>query len=213
LLLAGCATLTEGRAMPADTDGPRPVPASALHDVLLRSATINDIMGASTMTVKDSRTQMFDDSLQFADRDCMAAWTPAEETVYVKSDWTAMLAQTLLEAPAAASEHFVIQAVVAFPARKDANHFFDQTAQAWMSCGNRTFSTTRSGGDWTFDTVSHVDSTLWETQRQLNSPGWACQRALRVSNNVAIDVLACKRYAADEAMTIVHAIDARLPSV
>jgi hypothetical protein len=82
-----------------------------------------------------------------------------------------------------------------------------------MSCGNLTFSTTRSGGDWTFDTVSHVDSTLWETQRQLNSPGWACQRALRVSNNVAIDVLACKRYAADEAMTIVHAIDARLPSV
>jgi hypothetical protein len=215
-LLTGCSVLTDGRAVPADTDGPRPVPASALHSVLLDSVTINDIMGASAMTVKDSTTQMFNDRPQFADRDCMAAWTPVEETVYAHSDWTAMLAQTLLEA-LGASDHFVIQAVVDFPSRKDAHDFFDETAQNWTPCGDRTFVSSRGSGDtaavWTFDTVSDVESTLWMTQRQKNSPGWTCQRSLRVTNNVAIDVLACKLYASDEAVTIVDGIDARLPSV
>jgi hypothetical protein len=214
LALIGCSVLTDGRAVPADTDGPRPVPASALHDVLLDATTINDIMGASAMTVKGSATQMFNDSSQFGDRDCMAAWTPAEKTVYAHSDWTSMLAQTLLETPAA--DHFVIQAVVGFRSRAAAHRFFDETAQNWTACGDRTF-TSRGSGDtaavWTFDTVSDVDSTLWMTQRQKNSPGWACQRSLRVSNNVAIDVLACKLYASDEAVTIVDGIDARLPSV
>jgi hypothetical protein len=34
-----------------------------------------------------------------------------------------------------------------------------------------------------------------------------------VANNVAIDVLACKLYVSDEAVTIANGIDARLPSV
>jgi hypothetical protein len=215
-MLTGCSVLTGGRAVPADTDGPRPVPASALHKVLLDSTTINDIMGASAMTVKDSTVQMFDDSPQFADHGCMAAWTPAEESVYADSDWKAMVAQTLLEV-LGASDHFVIQAVVDFPSRKDARQFFDETAQDWTPCGDRSFVTSRGGGGteavWTFDAVSNTDSTLWMTQRQKNSPGWACQRALRVTNNVAIDVLACKFFASDEAVTIVDGIDARLPSV
>jgi hypothetical protein len=215
-VLTGCSVLTDGRAVPADTDGPRPVRASALHDVLLDTDTVNEIMGASDMTVKSARTQLFDDSPQFADRDCMAAWTPIEQTVYAHTGWTAMVAQTLLEAPGA-SDHFVIQAVVDFPSRGDAHNFFDHIAQKWTPCGDRTFVTSRDGGDinssWTFDAVSNADSTLWMTQTQDNSPGWSCQRALRVSNNVAIDVLACKFYAADEAVTIVQGIDARLPSV
>jgi hypothetical protein len=115
-----------------------------------------------------------------------------------------------------ASDHFVIQAVVDFPSRKDARQFFDETAQNWTPCGDRSFTTSR-GGDtdavWTFEAVSNADSTLWMTQRQKNSPGWTCQRALRVTNNVAIDVLACKLFASDEAVTIVDGIDARLPSV
>jgi hypothetical protein len=216
LLLVGCSVLTEGRAVPADADGPRPVPKSALHGALLSSATINNIMGASGMTVKDTTTWMFDDSPQFTDSDCMVAWTPAEKTVYAESGWTAMVAETLLEA-VGASDHFVIQAVVGFPSREDAHDFFDETAQNWAPCGDRAFTSRRSDGDtdslWTFDAVSGVDSTLWMTQRQKDSPGWGCQRAFRVANNVAIDVLACKLFAGDEAVTIAQGIDARLPSV
>lgn len=212
----GCSVLTGGRAVPADTDGPKPVPAAALREVLLRSTTINDIMGASGMTVKDSRARLFDVGRQFSDRSCMAAWTPAEQTVYAGSGWTALVAQTLLRSPGV-SDDFVIQAVVGFSSREVADGFFDETARKWTPCGHRTFVTHQSSGSadipWTFDVVSNADSTLWMTQTQDDDPGWSCQRALRVSNNVAIDVLACKPYVADEAVTIAQAIDARLPSV
>lgn len=215
-VLAGCSVLTGGQPAPADADGPRPVAGSALRGALLDSAEINDIMGASGMTIRDTRLRLFDGSPQFTDRTCMVAWTPAEQTVYAHTGWTAAVAQTLSEIPGR-SRHFVVQAVVDFPSRADAHAFFANTVQKWTPCGDQTFITNRGGGDanaaWTFDSVSNAASTLWMTQRQDHGSGWSCQRALRVSNNVAIDVLACKFYAADEAVTIVHGIDARLPSV
>ncbi len=215
-VLAGCSAVIPGSSVPADTDGPRPVPALALHAVLLSAATVNDIMGASDMTVKDSRSRLFDGGSQFTDGECMVAWTPAEQTVYAHTSWTGVAAQTLLETPGR-SDYFVIQAAISFPSRRYADDFFDRTAQRWIPCGDRTFVTKRSGREsdasWTFDAVSNADSTLWMTQRQGDSAGWSCQRALRVSNNIAIDVLACKQYASDEAITIAHGIDERLPSV
>ncbi|MEO8814386.1 MAG: sensor domain-containing protein [Mycobacterium sp.] len=213
---AGCTVAVGGRAVPADTDGPRLVSAATLPDVLLDAATTSAIMGTSGMTVANSRSQMFDAGSQFVDPNCMANWTAAEQSVYAQTGWTAMVAQTLLDPPPAA-EHFVVQAVVAFPSRDTARSFFDRSVQRWMPCGDQIFTTSPAGSrtdtSWKFDTVSDVDATLWMTQRQLDSSGWSCQRALRVANNVAIDVLACKAYVGDEAVTIAHVIDAHLPSV
>lgn len=212
-VLTGCSTVTGGLAVPADHDGPRPVAASVLPDLLLEAATVSEIMGSDAMRVKDSRSRMFDARKQFPDPDCMAAWMPVEQSVYADTNWTATVAQTLTES---ALDHFVIQAVTVFVSRDDAQNFFDATARGWALCGQRTFNTTKDGdGDtpWTFDVVADIDSTVWMTQHQDDSAGWSCQRALRVANNVAIDVLACKLYVGDEAVTIANGIDARLPSV
>lgn len=212
----GCSARIEGRATPADHDGPRPVPAAALHGALLDTRTINDIMGASGMAVRDAGTRLFSGVTQFTDPACMPAWTPAEETAYAGTDWTSAFTQSLLETPVN-PDHFVIQAVVRFPSRESASGFFDRSAEQWPKCAERTFDTRaddgQPGASWQFDVVRNADSTLWMTQTQNDSPGWGCQRALRVSRNVAIDVLACKFYATDEAVTIAHGIDARLPSV
>lgn len=210
---AGCSRVTDGVAVPADHDGPRPVAASTLPDLLLDASTVSDIMGTAGMRVNDSRTRMFDAGRQFLDRACMPAWMPVEQSVYADTGWTATLAQTLTES---ALDHFVIQAVTVFGSRGDAQSFFDDTTRRWMPCGERTFKTSKDGYSdtpWTFDVVSDVDSTVWMTQHQDDSAGWSCQRALRVANNVAIDVLACKLYVSDEAVTIANGIDARLPSV
>ncbi|MEO6795280.1 MAG: sensor domain-containing protein [Mycobacterium sp.] len=212
-VLAGCSKVTGGRAVPADHDGPRPVAASTLPDLLLEASTVSDIMGAPGMRVDDSRSRMFDAGRQFPDRDCMAAWMPVEQSVYGDTNWAATVAQTLSES---ALDHFVIQAATVFASRADAQGFFDATARRWAPCGERTFATSKDGyadTPWTFDAVADVDSTLWMTQHQDDSAGWSCQRALRVANNVAIDVLACKLYVSDEAVTIANGIDARLPSV
>lgn len=210
---AGCARVTGGRAVPADNNGPLPVAASMLPDLLLDAGTVGDIMGSSGMRVNDARTRMFDAGKQFPERDCMAAWMPVEQSVYAGTDWSATIAQSLSESE---PDHFVVQAATVFASRGDAQGFFDATARRWTPCGERTFTTSKDGytdTPWTFDTVSDVDSTLWMTQHQDDSAGWSCQRALRVANNVAIDVLACKLYVSDEAVTIANGIDARLPSV
>lgn len=212
-VVAGCSRVTGGLAIPADHDGPRPVASSMLTELLLEASTVSDIMGSADMRVKDSRSRMFDAGRQFPDPDCMAAWMPAEKTVYSDADWTATIAQTLTES---ALDHFVIQAATVFANRDAAQGFFDATARHWNPCGERTFATSKDGyadTPWTFDRVADVDSTVWMTQHQDDSAGWSCQRALRVSNNVAIDVLACKLYISDEAVTIANGIDARLPSV
>lgn len=212
-VLANCVRATGGVAVPADQDGPRPVTAAMLPELLLKPTTVNDIMGADGLRVKDSRTQMFDSGRQFPDHNCLAAWMPVEKSVYAGADWTATLTQTLTER---AGDHFVIQAATVFATRDEARRFFDATARGWNSCGERTFATLKNGrrdASWTFDRVADVDSTVWMTQHQDDSAGWSCQRALRVTNNVAIDVLACKLYVSDEAVTIAHGIDARVPSV
>lgn len=214
-LTVGCSATTTGRPVPADADGPRPVPASALPDALLGAATVSEIMGASGMVVKDSRVEMFDSSDQFGDPACLVAWMPVEQQVYAAADWTSMIAQTLWDA-AGALDHFVIQSLVTFSSRDTARSFFEETAQTWKSCGERSFTASKDGSSetpWTFDKVTDVDSTLWMTQHQDDSVGWGCQRALRVSNNVAVDVLACRFGVGDEAVTIAHGIDTRLPSV
>lgn len=213
VVVAGCARVTAGLAVPADPDGPRPVAASLLPDLLLDAATVSEIMGTVGMRVKDSRSRMFDAGSQFPDHACMAAWMPVEQSVYADADWTATIAQSLSES---AVDHFVVQAATVFASRGDARNFFDATARRWTPCGERTFTTSRDGytdTPWSFDAVIDIDSTLWMTQHQDDSAGWSCQRALRVSNNVAIDVLACKLYVVDEAVTIANGIDARLPSV
>ncbi|ORW66939.1 hypothetical protein AWC24_12980 [Mycolicibacter senuensis] len=212
-VVAGCTQVTGGQAVPADHDGPRPVPASMLPEVLLDATTVSDIMGSHGMRVEDSRSRMFDVGHQFPDQACMAAWMPVEQSVYADADWTATVVQSLSES---SLDHFVVQAATVFATRGDAQSFFDATARRWTPCGEQTFATSKDGyldTQWTFDAVADVDSTLWMTQHQDDSAGWSCQRALRVSNNVAIDVLACKLYVSDEGVTIANGIDARLPSV
>ena len=212
--LTGCSVPTPGRAVPADTGGPRPVPPSALRGALLDSRTISDIMGASGMTTTDSRAVMLDSSSEFTDHRCLVAWSPAERTVYADTGWTDIVLQAVRQRPGSVHNQYVLQALVRFPSRQHARDFFDHQAVGWPPCGERKFAT-RYGDQadsWTFDAVADADSTLWMTQRQDNTQGWSCQRALRVSNNVAVDVLACKLFANDEGVTVVDAIDRRLPS-
>ena len=209
----GCSRETRGHAVPADHGGRRPIAAALLPQLLLEASMIADIMAAPGIRIKRSRSTMLDSTDQFPDRDCLAAWMPVEQSVYADTGWTATHVESLTSRQ---PDSLVLQAVTRFDSRSAAEAFFDQTARRWEPCGERTFATnkhTRADTTWTFDRVSDVDSTVWMTQHQDDNPGWSCQRAMQVDNNVAIDVLACKLYVSDEAVTIANGIDARLPSV
>jgi hypothetical protein len=214
-LLAGCSTVTAGLALPADHDGPAPVKKTALRSTLLNAREINTVMGASSMKKHDSINELLPDDRSF-DRSCLAPWQPIQRSVYADSGWTAVRAQLLSDEDDGHRDHVAIEAVVGFPSRTEAAHFFEAVTPDWTSCGGGQFSTHTGDGDeseWEFSTPEATESTLSVMQPQLHTPGWACQHTLRASNNVVIDVLTCGYDTADDATHVVDEIDAKLPSV
>ena len=215
LALAGCSTVVSGRPQPADTNGPAPVRDSALRQVLLTPAEVNKVMNAQGIKEIATEDELLSDS-DFP-RSCLAAWQPIQRSVYAGHDWSAVNSDALRDGEDINSaDYFVIQAAVTFKSRTAATEFFDQMARDWKSCGNRQFTSTSSGGstaEWMFGPVENANSTLAVTQKQLDVGSWGCQHALRASNNVIIDVVACSYNVVDEAKAIIDKIDAKLPSI
>jgi len=215
LAATGCATTTNGSPARADKAGPLAAPlvaVAALDRSLLSTAEINAVMAATGMTVHTSRQDMWDDSPNVADMNCVAVDGPAEDKIYAGRGWTAMRAQVLQE-PGDAWAHYVLQSVVAFPSVADAAAFFTASAKSWRACSNRRFTYTRPGPDkvWTTAQVSNTNGTLAISLAMDGLRHWTCQHALTVANNAAIDVQACGYHPADStAVAIADQIAAKL---
>jgi hypothetical protein len=91
-------------------------------------------------------------------------------------------------------KNYAIQAVVAFPSARDANAFYDASAQGWPACSERRYSDVNPNPPdtvWTVSDITKDNGTLITTQVQEGGDGWTCQRALTVRNNVAVDIVTC----------------------
>jgi hypothetical protein len=186
---------TNGSPTPAG--GARPLAARLVAEVtldasLLDPTEINAAMAAAGMTVHTSRQNMWDDSPNVADKNCLAVDGPAEDKIYAGSGWTAMRAQVLQE-PGETWAHYVLQSVIAFPSVADATAFFTVSSNSWRACSNRRFTYTRPGPDpvWTTAQVSNAAGTLAISLVMDGLRHWTCQHALTVANRVAVDVRAC----------------------
>lgn len=196
---AGCTTVAGGKAVPADHSGPlpqNPVAVSALDGLLLETNQINTALNATSMKVWFSADAMWDWSASISDKDCLPLDGPAQDKVYAGSGWTAIRGQRLDDSvdDAKGRDHYAIQAVIAYPSARDANAFYDSSAQTWSACANRRFSDLPQGKPpvlWTVAGITKASGTLSTSEVQEGGDGWTCQRALTVRNNVAIDVLAC----------------------
>ena len=215
LAATGCVTTTNGSPALADHTGPLaapPVAVVTLDTSLLSTAEINAVMAATGMTVHTSRQDMWDDSPNIADMNCVAVDGPAEDKIYTGRGWTAMRAQVVQE-PGDAWTHYVLQSVVAFPSVADAAAFFTASSKSWRACSNRRFTYTRPGPDrvWTTAQVSNTTGTLAISLAMDGLRHWTCQHALTVAKNAAIDVQACGYHPADStAVAIADQIAAKL---
>jgi hypothetical protein len=218
-LAVGCTTVSGGKAVPADHSGPlpqNPVAVSALDGLLLDAGQINSALNATSMKVWFSATAMWDWSSSISDHDCLPLDGPAQDKVYAGTGWTSIRGQRLDDSvdDAKTRNHYAIQAVVAYPSARDANAFYDSSAQSWSTCANRRFSDLPEGKPpvvWTVAGINKVSGTLSTSEVQEGGDGWSCQRALTVRNNVAIDVLACASpLAGGSAVNIAERIAARV---
>lgn len=197
-LASGCTTVVGGSASPADTSGPlpqTPVAAAALDGLLLGADEINSWL-TTGMRLRESVQAMWDASPIFSDRSCLAMYGPAQQAVYADTGWTAMRGRRLddnFDDPAVRNDS-AVEAVIAYPAARQANTFYDASVRRWFACADRKFVEHRPGKPevaWTVGDAHKLGGTLSTSEVQESSDGWACQRALTVRNNVVIDVATC----------------------
>jgi hypothetical protein len=210
-MAAGCATTVQGT--PTGKKGPPPVPVATLEALLVPTLALNETMGVTGMTDRgpiDTTLSAAEPSIEPA---CLAVSAVAIQNVYAGSGWTAARIRTVHQ-PGDDFADWASEAVVGFPAPKDAVAFFDASAKSWPACANRRFSYHSDGGPdtvWTVADVSTSDGILSTVKTQEGANGWACQRALTVGNNVAADVMACSYTPLnDAARRIAHDIRDRI---
>ncbi|QZA06193.1 sensor domain-containing protein [Mycolicibacter heraklionensis] len=196
---------------PTTTHAVAPVAEDALRALLLTPEQINPIMAATDMAVTRTHTALSDDSATMQPQECLAIDGAAQAPVYADSGYTGVREQALSEGDD--FEHFVEQAVVAFPSAQQAAAFFADAARQWPAC--HEYSHLQSGTTWTAGPIVNADgmlSTVATQDNAGNDVSWACGRALTVANNVVVDVNTCSADPKDSAVVIAGQIAAKVPN-
>ncbi len=167
------------------------VSATKLNTLMLSPASINTAMGATGMTVTSHGTisGMWPSPSQ-PDKSCVAVSYPAVGDDYSGTGWTAMVGQTLRGGE---STSIASQNVVRFPSAEAAQAFFEASKSKWDRCSNRQLTDIYSDTGESFTRAvgptSSSQDMLMVSSTILQSSTRTRQRALKVENNVVIDIV------------------------
>lgn len=194
---------------PTTTPTAPPLAETALRGLLLGPEQINPAMAAADMAVTRTHFALSDDAASMEPRECLAIDGAAQAEVYAGSGYSAVREQSLSESDDFA--HFADQAVVLFPAAKQAATFVETSARQWGAC--REYRHIQSGSEWMTGAISNVNGMLSTivTQQNADHAGWACGRALTARNNIVIDVNTCSADPKGSAVDIANQIAAKVP--
>jgi hypothetical protein len=213
----GCTKVVTGTSKLADRPGPpaqSPLDASTLDGLLLDTSQINTALGSTSMNVLFNAATMWDWSASISDKSCLAVDGPAQLNVYTDTGWTAMRGQRLDDSVEGKNRnHYIIQAVVAFPSAREADAFYNASIQSWNACSNRQYHDVNAGKPdtvWSVGAITKDNGTLSTTQLQEGGSGWSCDRALTVRNNISIDVVTCANSQSNAAVDVALQIAAKV---
>ncbi|MBW0012548.1 sensor domain-containing protein [Mycobacterium sp.] len=186
---------------------PDPIAADRLSSLLLSPSEINSVMGASSLEPGNPITSMDTSSETLSSPACLGALYTSQDSVYTGSGYTGLSALVSHE-PGDNYDHWVNQAVVAFPSADKAKAFLQSSADKWKSCAGKTVTVTNKAKTyrWTFAQVNGGPPKITLADTQEGADGWECQRALAVANNVIADVNACGYHISDQADQITDKI-------
>lgn len=168
-------------------------PKRKLDELLVTPAQAALLLGVSSMELSASSDALLDDSACLADRDCLAAFAPAQLAAYGHGGWTRMRIHTLTESigghPGATAAQ-IIEAVIDFPSAEAAASMQRTQAQLWAAAVGRNV-TYRHGeqlSPWVFGPLGNTGEMLTICRTQEDGGGWTAQRALAACGTVVIDV-------------------------
>jgi hypothetical protein len=208
MLLSGCVSTQEGRAVRAHGSGPlnvAPLDEAKLDHVLLTVDELNRIVDSTRMEITSELDEMNDHSADVSDPDCLGAVYGAEAPVYAGTDWTAMRDQVARE-PDDDNDHWVEQTVVLYPEVRNAQDLFADSSAAWQDCANAAIAVGEGDYLWLLGDVGVGDTLITQRTTQEGADGWACQHALSVVSNVTVEAWACGYSITDEAAEIADAM-------
>jgi DNA-binding beta-propeller fold protein YncE len=182
-----------------------------LNSILLTSAHVNVVMGASHM-----QSDRVSDDLQNVsapnDPECSAGMTVATDVAYRGSGFSA-ISRTRVHEPEDNPDHYVEQAAASFPTAQDALAFVTTLAAKLNRCAGHSLTTT-SGSDTfrnIFGPLVGTPPTVSLTRTQEGTEGWRCQRALHAVLNLVLDVEACGLHLNGQANQIAEKMAAAIP--
>ncbi len=195
---------------------PVPLAVTAMSALLPSPDQVAEIMGADKLVQDSFADTVIDDSSKLEEKNCIGVVAPAQHLVYANTGWTAIRSQALRNPGEGPRSYAVIQAVIAFPKPTAAQSVLTAQKAQWSGCSGHPytldFPTPPTPQRWTAGPLTDSDGTLSMTQQLQEGGGMACQRALATRNNVAIDIVACRYDVTNQAVNLLNAIAARIPS-
>lgn len=212
LTLTACANQATPPPAAADL-----VPAKALDPALLSAAEVDSAMGTTGMVAHPRVDVMSDHRNLLPNLNCLGIWQVNEAGVYGKDGWVALRQELLRSPDTDAWQNLVVQSVVNYPSTDAARDFFTQSADRWSKCTDHNVNITLNDQPlpkWRSGALTKTATELAIPFTRGDAVGLAsCQRALKVENNVIVDVQACTRDASTgtKAVTVADQIAAKLP--
>jgi serine/threonine protein kinase len=178
---------------------PDPIATDHLSGLLLSAPDINSVMGSSSMEPGKPITEMDSSSVTLSSPGCQGALYTSQDPVYAGTGYTGVSGLVSSE-PGDNYDHWVNQAVVAFPSADKAKAFLQTSADKWKACAGKTVTVTNKSKTyrWTFAQINGSPPKITVLDTQEGADGWECQRAMGVANNVVVDINACGYHISDQ---------------
>jgi serine/threonine kinase PknH len=210
LIVGGVGVWLLTRPKPAPPP-PEPISADHLSSLLLDPSDVNSVMGSSSMEPGKPITSMDTSSATLSLPNCQGALYTSQDPVYAGTGYTGVNGLVSSE-PGDNYDHWVNQAVVAFPSADKAKAFLQTSADKWKACAGKTVTVTNKGKTyrWTFAQVNGSPPKITVIDTQEGADGWECQRAMGQANNVVVDVNACGYHITDQGGQVVDKVVAKI---
>jgi serine/threonine-protein kinase len=218
---SGPADATKGGSATGSTSGPSggqgppatDIAGPQLRPILLTAAEIASASNGDVVALENDSPTLLDDAATVDNRQCVGAWTPAQQSVYGATDYTGVAAQLLRALNQAAWQDSVTQAVIAYPSQESAGKSYVTQRGQWALCGGKTLTVTTAGQPtqtWDFAQPATTSGVL-TLVATLRGGAASCQRGMLVRGNVIIDIRQCRPGSNTNVTALVTATAGKVP--
>lgn len=194
-------------------------PNAMLASVLLTKPELTAAGSEDALDLADDRTQLLNDSATINNLLCLAAWLPAQQAAYAKSNPISAAVQ-IWQDPRSKQvwKDGVIQAAVQVDRPKDAQQLVRNLQQQWEACASNRIEVAAPPGAptdptqyWYFENLVTTAGTL-TMKAHLRDGGGYCERGFAARGNVLIDIRQCRSDGKNDVAALVSATADKVPS-